>query len=77
MRISKKNLLKVISENQEMDEFAYRPLGTQDVSNKISSSKPIWFPGNENDDMPDGWELNPSKTIGQEKYYFLKIIIFD
>jgi hypothetical protein len=52
-----------------MDEFAYRPLGTQDVSNKVSSSRPIWFPGNENDDMPDGWELNPSKTIGQEKYY--------
>ena len=69
MRISKKNLLKVISENQEMDEFAYRPLGTQDVSNKVSSSKPIWFPGNENDDMPDGWELNPSKTPGEEKYY--------
>ncbi len=69
MRISKKNLLKVISENQEMDEFAYRPLGTQDVSNKISSSRPIWFPGNENDDMPDGWELNPTKTPGEEKYY--------
>jgi hypothetical protein len=69
MRISKKNLLKVISENQEMDEFAYRPLGTQDVSNKVSSSRPIWFPGNENDDMPDGWELNPTKTPGEEKYY--------
>lgn len=69
MRISKKHLLKVITENQEVDEFAYRPKGTQDVSNKISSAKPIWFPGNENDDMPDGWELNPTKTPGEEKYY--------
>jgi hypothetical protein len=69
MRISKKHLLKVISESQEVDEFAYRPKGTQNVSNKISTARPVWFPGNENDDMPDGWELNPTKVPGQEKYY--------
>jgi len=68
MRISKKDLMSVISE-QEFSEMAYRPKGTQDVSNKISSGRPIWFPGNENDDMPDGWELNPTKTPGEEKYF--------
>ena len=68
MRISKKHLIKVISE-QEVDEFAYRPLGTQDTSGKVSSARPIWFPGNENDDMPDGWELNPEKIEGNEKFY--------
>jgi len=69
MKISKKNLLKIITEGQEMDEFAERSKGTQNITNKISKFRPLWFPGNDNDKMPDGWIVNKDKVPGGEVYF--------
>jgi hypothetical protein len=69
MRISKEKLLKVISE-QEVDEFAYEPTGTQDTSEKIPVHRPFWFPENKGKGLnPDGWWINPNKIQGEEKLY--------
>ena len=69
MRISKEQLIKVISENQEVDEFALRPKGTQRTEHRVRQFKPLWFPGNDNDAMPDGWIVNKNKVAGEEQYF--------
>lgn len=58
--ISKKELL----EQMEMDELAYKPLGTQDTSGKIRKFRPIFKQGNDTN-IPDAWELNPTQEPGK------------
>ena len=59
--ILKKDLLAQLREQGEMDEFAYRPLGTQDISNKLAKFRAIYKPGNETK-TPDAWELRKLST---------------
>lgn len=54
---------KEIMEQLEMGELAYKPKGTQDTSGKIPKFRPIFRPDNETD-VPDAWELNPTQTQG-------------
>lgn len=60
--ITKKNLLSQLREQGEMDEFAYRAKGTQDISNKLAKFRAIYKPGNETD-VPDAWELKDLRTV--------------
>jgi hypothetical protein len=60
--ITKKDLLVQLREQGEMDEFAYRPLGTQDISNKLAKFRAIYKPGNETK-TPDAWELRKLNTV--------------
>lgn len=59
--ISKKDLLIQLREQGEVDEFAYRALGTQDISNKLAKFRAIYKPGNETK-IPDAWELKKLNT---------------
>lgn len=59
--ISKKDLLVQLREQGEVDEFAYRALGTQDISNKLAKFRAIYKPGNETK-TPDAWELRKLTT---------------
>jgi len=59
--ITKKDLLVQLREQGEVDEFAYRALGTQDISNKLAKFRAIYKPGNETN-TPDAWELKKLKT---------------
>lgn len=60
--ISKKDLLVQLREQGEVDEFAYKAKGTQDISNKLAKFRAIYKPGNETD-IPDAWELKDLRTV--------------
>ena len=69
MRVSKKHLQQILSE-QEFSEMAYRPKEVKNLADqKPPRARPIWLPGNENDDMPDGWILNPNQIEGEEQVF--------
>jgi hypothetical protein len=59
--ISKKDLLVQLREQGEVDEFAYKAKGTQDISNKLAKFRAIYKPGNETK-TPDAWELKKLNT---------------
>lgn len=72
MEISKKELIKLISET-EMDEMARKQKGTQskryDPTTKqeiIHKFKPIFEPDN-NTNYPDYWIVNPSQSEGDDR----------
>lgn len=60
--ITKKDLLVQLREQGEMDEFAYKAKGTQDISNKLAKFRAIYKPGNETN-TPDAWELKDLRTV--------------
>lgn len=60
--ISKKDLLVQLREQGEVDEFAYKAKGTQDISNKLAKFRAIYKPGNETN-TPDAWELKDLRTV--------------